>query len=95
MSDTDTEQAAQAAAPSRPKPAASADSAPSSPAERQFTPAKFVQYAEALLEVSPHVVVAALHELDQEVTLTVDDAKARVEKYLATAEVREGREPQS
>jgi hypothetical protein len=80
-----------AAAPAAPAPpAASPDPAPEVP--QQFTIAKLVQRAEALLEVAPHVVVAALHDLEQDATLTLDDAKAKVKKYLETAEVRDGRE---
>lgn len=103
MSETSTEQpkpgngqdrgkvAASPAAPATP-PAASPDPAPEGPQE--FTIAKLVQRAEALLEVSPHVVVAALHDVEADVTLTLDDVKKRIEDYLGRAEVRDGREPQ-
>jgi hypothetical protein len=103
MSETSNEQAQPtggqgrgkaAATPGAPPvaPAASPDPAPQGPQE--FSISKLVQRAESLLEVSPHVVVAALHEVEADATLTLDDAKERVEGYLEHIEVRDGREPQ-
>jgi hypothetical protein len=104
MSETSTEQAKPGSGPDRGKaatppaappatpPAASPDPAPEGPQE--FTISKLVQRAESLLEVSPHVVVAALHDVEADATLTLDDAKQRVEGYLEHVEVRDGREPQ-